>query len=195
MPGIPPLLLTQWASAAPPNLIVAGFSRTTYFHALYLFIFLHNCAVRLCCDSPTLSADLSRLWHITTQLPDCSVARERPPSVIVALCCVRRPRPLLICAGHVRPRARPPLFSFVWFFTLTTILARGRHTPHTPHPGERRTHLSHFWVPARCMFCGAAEHNNVAWRNSGSPSQHSVSRALPAQASPEPDAGSRCLKP
>lgn len=58
-------------------------------------------------------------------------------------------------------------FHFV-VFALTTVLA--------PHPRGRRTHLIHFWVPACCMFCGAAKRNNVAWRNSRSLSLHTHCR-------------------
>lgn len=60
-------------------------------------------------------------------------------------------------------------------FTLTTILAPGRRTPLTT-PWGKRTHLSHFWVPARCMFRRAAERNNVARRNSHSLSHNTHCR-------------------
>ncbi len=147
-----------------------------------------------CCDSSILLNDLSVLQHISTPILNPSMACQRPPSVIVALCCVLWPRPSLICAGHV---LAPAASIFILWFSPWPPSWLQAGALLSPHPGGRRTHLSHFgFLPAMpCMFSGAAERNNVAWRNFRSPSQHTLSRVLPAPASPESDVGSHSLKP
>lgn len=103
------------------------------------------------------------LQHINTPLQKSLMAFEKPPSVLSALYYVLRPCPSLICVGHVLGPAAS-IFS-LWFSPWPpSWLHSGALL--SPHPGGRRTHLSHFWVPACCMFSGAAECNNVAWRNS-----------------------------
>lgn len=87
------------ASVTPPNLIGAGFGCTTYllfFQLWCMIIFV-----------------LPLMWFLDSlDWPHCpathkhsilnlSMACQRPPSVIAALCCVLWPRPSLICAGHV----------------------------------------------------------------------------------------------
>lgn len=103
------------------------------------------------------------LQHINTPLQKSLMAFEKPPSVLSALYYVLRPCPSLICVGHVLAPAAS-IFT-LWFSPWPpSWLHSGALL--SPHPGGRRTHLSHFWVPACCMFSGAAECNNVAWRNS-----------------------------
>lgn len=60
---------------------------------------------------------------------------------------------------------RPPLFSLCGFRLDHHLGSRPAHSSHHT-PGGSSTHLSHFWVAACYMFCGAAERNNVACRNS-----------------------------
>lgn len=138
-----------------------------------------------------LLTDLSVLRHILHYSSPRWPVKDLQ-SVIIALCCVLRPRPALICAGRFLAPAAS-IFT-LWFSPWPpSWLQAGALL--SPHPGGRRTHLSHFWVSACCMFCGVAERNNVAWRNSRSPSRHTLSQALPALASPESDVGSHSLKP
>lgn len=154
MPCQPVWHIWEWASVTPPKLV--GFRWIIWTH-----FFPWLCWLFLCFE--VIFFYLSVRQHINTPLQKSLMAFEKPPSVLSALYYVLRPCPSLICVGHVLAPAAS-IFT-LWFSPWPpSWLHSGALL--SPHPGGRRTHLSHFWVPACCMFSGAAECNNVAWRNS-----------------------------
>lgn len=164
----------ELASVTPPNLISAGFGCATYllcFELRCMIIFVFPMMWFLnSLDWPWFSATHK---HSTTQvlhgLSKTSICHHS------TLLCAEAPPIFDLC--WTCPGPRPPLFSLCGFLPDHHLGSRPAHSSHHT-PREGGTHLSHFWVPACCMFCRAARRNNVAWRNSRSPlSAHIVAGA------------------
>lgn len=78
-----------------------------------------------------------------------SKACQLIPSIITALCCVLRPHPSWVVAGHAQAPASS-IFTLCFFFPDHYLGSRPAHSSdHTQ--GGRRTHLNHFrFQPVAC---------------------------------------------
>ena len=169
------------ASVIPPNLISAGFGCTTH-----LLCFELRCVIIFVFPMMWFQNSLDWPWfsathkHSTTQvhhgLSTTSVCHHS------TLLCAEAPPIFDLC--WTCPGPGRLYFHFCGFLPDHHLGSRpARSSHHTLREGG--THLSHFWVPACCMFCRAARRNNVAWRNSRSLSLRTLSQALPAPALPQ----------
>lgn len=91
-------------------------------------------------------------------------ARERPPCPLrdpvcqrSALLCAEAPPLFHLCRTCLSPW--PLLFSVCGF--LPDHRLGSRPVRRLTTPGESSTHLSLFWLPVCCMFCGSVERSNV----------------------------------